>query len=77
MRFRVLYKSQTSKGSNYYKLYVEYANGVWEDAVYFGNTEPKQITKLRVYKDGWVAEIQPHTSRDKKTGQFKGKREVV
>lgn len=77
MPFQVLYRGQTSKGSNYFKLYVEYANGIWEDAVYFGNTTPKEITSLRPYKDGWIAEIQKHTSRDQKTGQFKGKRQEV
>ena len=77
MQFKVLYRRQTSKGANYYKLMVEIANGIWEDATYFGNTFPKEISSLRVYKDGWIAEIQKHTSRDQKTGQFKGKRKVV
>ena len=77
MNFVVLYKTQTSKGANYFKLLVEIANGIWEDAVYFGSTTPKQITSLRVYKDSWIAEIQKHTSRDQKTGQFKNKRKAV
>lgn len=70
----ILYKSITTKGSNYFKLLVEYANGIWEEATYFGNTTPKQVTSLKVYKDGWVAEIQKHTSRDRDSGRFKGKR---
>lgn len=74
MRFKILYKDKTSRGSNYFKLMVEIANGIWEDAVYFGNTEPKQITSVRLYKDGWIADIQKHVSRDKKTGRFKGRR---
>lgn len=74
MNFIVLYRSLTSKGSSYYKLYVEYANGIWEEAVYFGNTTPKKISSLKPYKDGWIVEIQKHTSRDQKTGQFKGRR---
>ena len=77
MNFKILYKGQTPRGANYWKLYVEYANGIWEDAVYFGNTRPTAISKLRVYKDGWIAEIQPHVSRDQKTGQFKGRRAVA
>lgn len=74
MNFMILYKSITTKGSNYFKLLVEYANGIWEEATYFGNTTPKQVTSLKVYKDGWVAEIQKHTSRDRDSGRFKGKR---
>lgn len=74
MDFKVLYRGRTERGSSYYKVMVEIANGIWEDAVYFGNTTPKQITALRPYKDGWIAEIQKHTSRDLRTGQFKGRR---
>lgn len=70
----ILYKSVTTKGSNYFKLLVEYANGIWEEATYFGNTTPKQVTSLKVYKDSWIAEIQKHTSRDRDSGRFKGKR---
>lgn len=77
MRFVILYKGKTSKGSNYYKMLVEIAEGVWEDVVYFGNTEPKEITKVRAYKDSWLAEIQAHTSRDRDTGKFKCKRVVA
>ena len=74
MNFMILYKSVTTKGSNYFKLLVEYANGIWEEATYFGNTTPKQVTSLKVYKDSWIAEIQKHTSRDRDSGRFKGKR---
>ena len=74
MNFTILYKSVTPKGSNYFKLLVEYASGIWEEATYFGNTTPKQITSLRAYKDSWIAEIQKHTSRDRDSGRFKGKR---
>lgn len=74
MNFKILYKDKTSKGSNYFKLYVEYAPGIWEDAVYFGNTTPKKISSLKAYKDGWIAEIQKHTSRDRNSGRFKCKR---
>ena len=77
MKFRILYKDVTSKGSNYFKLLVEIANGIWEEATYFGNTTPKEISSLRVYKDGWIAEIQKHTSRDRDTGKFKCKRKAV
>lgn len=74
MNFMVLYKDKTSKGSNYFKLLVEYASGIWEEAVYFGNTTPKKITSLKAYKDGWIAEIQKHTSRGRDSGRFKCKR---
>ena len=74
MNFIILHKGQTSKGSNYYKLLVEISDGIWDGAIYYGSTRPKQVTSLRVYKDSWVAEIQPHTSRDQKTGRFKSKR---
>ncbi len=71
MNFKTLYKDVTSRGSNYYKLLVEIANGIWVDAVYFGNTAPKAITKLSAGKDGWIVEIQKHQSRDRDTGRFK------
>lgn len=74
MEFKILYKAKTSRGANYYKLDVEVANGLWESAVYFGNTTPKKITKLSVYGDGFIADIQSHTSRDMKTGRFKAGR---
>lgn len=76
MNFKILYKDVTSRGSNYFKLLVEYAPGIWEEATYFGNTTPKRISSLRVYKDGWIAEIQKHVSRDKNTGRYKGKRKT-
>ena len=76
MNFKILYKDVTSRGSNYFKLLVEYAHGIWEEATYFGNTVPKKISSLKLYKDKWVAQIQKHTSRDQVTGQFKGKRSI-
>lgn len=76
MNFAILYKSKTSKGANYFKLLVEIANGIWEEATYFGSTTPRKITALVLKNDRWVAQIQKHTSRDQVTGQFKGKRRV-
>lgn len=76
MNFAILYKSKTSKGANYFKLLVEIANGIWEEATYFGSTTPKEITSLVLRNDRWVAQIQIHTSRDQVTGKFKGKRRV-
>lgn len=76
MNFKILYKDVTSRGSNYFKLLVEYAHGIWEEATYFGNTTPKKISSLKLYKDKWVAQIQKHTSRDKNTGRYKGKRKT-
>lgn len=77
MRFQILYKGTTPKGCNYFKLLVEVAHDIWEEAVYFGNTTPKAITKLRVYKDTFIAEIQKHVSRDKNTGKFKHARVIA
>ena len=74
MRFIILYRDKTSRGANYFKLLVEYATGLWEEATYFGNTTPKQVTSMRLYKDSWIVEIQKHTSRDKGSGRFKCKR---
>ena len=71
MKFLVLYKDVTSRGSNYYKLSVEIANGIWVDAVYFGNTTPKAITRVIAGNNGWMVEIQQHQSRDRDTGRFK------
>ena len=76
MNFAILYKSKTNKGANYFKLLVEIANGIWEEATYFGSTTPKEITSLVLRNDRWVAQIQSHTSRDQVTGKFKGKRRV-
>ena len=71
MNFLVLYKDKTSRGSNYYKVSVEIANGIWVDAVYFGNTVPKSISKVIATNTGWIVEIQRHQSRDRDTGKFK------
>lgn len=49
MNFAILYKDKTSKGANYFKLAVEIANGIWEEATYFGSTTPKEITSLKLY----------------------------
>ena len=74
MNFAILYKDKTSRGANYFKLLVEIAHGIWEEATYFGSTTPKEITSLTLNKDRWVAQIQKHISRDQVTSQFKGKR---
>lgn len=71
MKFLVLYKNVTSRGANYFKLLVEIANGIWVEAVYFGNTTPKAISKISLRGDSWIVEIQKHQSRDKYTGKFK------
>ena len=76
MAFKILYKSTTAKGSNYFKLLVEIANGIWEDAVYFGSTVPKKISSLTPFGDRWKAEIQSHTSRNQQTGRFQGARKI-
>lgn len=71
MNFINLYKDVTVKGSNYFKLLVEIANGVWVEATYFGNTTPKKIAKVSLKNDNWIVEIQKHQSRDRDTGRFK------
>lgn len=76
LKFTVLYKGRTKTGSNYFKLLVEIANGIWEEATYFGSTSPKEVTSLSLHGDRWIAQIQKHTSRDQITGQFKGRRKL-
>ena len=68
-------KGETSKGANYFDL--EVSNTLTGDiikCVYFGNTTPRRVvdiigrkTENAIYQ---MAIIQPHTSRDKKTGRF-------
>lgn len=77
MPFKILYKSRTARGSNYFKLLVEIASGIWEDAVYFGNTTPKKISSVSPYGNAWKVEIQPHTSRNQQTGRFQGSRKII
>lgn len=74
MNFFVSGKGLTARGSNYFDVDVEIANGIWIKSTYFGNTVPKSISSVKPSGDRWIAEIQKHTSRDKHTGQFKGKR---
>ena len=72
MNFQILEKGVTNRGANYFKLLVEVEKGVWLEATYFGNTTPKEVTKISTTKNGsLVVEIQKHTSRDKYTGKFK------
>lgn len=77
MNFITLYKNTAKNGSTYFKLYVEIASGIWVNAYYYGNTVPKKISKIYPWKDGWKVEIQQHTSRDRLTGKFNGKRKEV
>ena len=53
---------------------VDTTTGTVSKCVYFGNTRPKRVTKIDVSVKGEntyaIATIQPHTSRDKKTGRF-------
>jgi hypothetical protein len=76
MRFRIVAKGKTPKGCNYYKMDVEVANGIWISATYFGNTVPKEITRIKLCGEWWIAQIQPHTSRNRDTGRFSGRRAV-
>ena len=68
-------KKQTERGANYFDMQVvDTADGQVINCTYFGNTTPKRVTKIteRVTPEAtyYIAEIQPHTSRDKKTGRF-------
>lgn len=70
-------KSVTERGSNCFELeVVDKKSGEHKVCTYFGNTTPKTVTEVTEYvskKTGevyLVASIQPHTSRDKKTGRF-------
>lgn len=74
MNFFVSGKGLTTRGSNYFSVDVEIANGIWIKSTYFGNTTPKAISSVKPSGDRWIAEIQKHISRDQHTGQFKGKR---
>ncbi len=68
-------KKQTAKGNNYFDIEAEVvATGEIVNCVYFGNTVPKRLVDIveRETENGiyQMAIIQPHTSRDKKTGKF-------
>lgn len=75
-------KAQTSKGANYFHIHaIDLATGQIVECTYFGNTTPKRLldiivktTETGTYN---IAVIQPHTSRDKKTGKFISKRRVI
>ena len=62
-------RGTTSRGSNYFDIeVVDTTTGT------VSNTRPKRVTKIDVSVKGEntyaIATIQPHTSRDKKTGRF-------
>lgn len=76
-------RKKTSQGNNYFDIMgVEVDTGLVVQCVYFGNTVPKRLIDIveRTTQSGTyqMAIIQPHTSRDKKTGRFTSyKRAVV
>lgn len=79
-----LTKDVTSKGANYFNIMaVDNTTGEIVTCVYFGNTTPKRLLRIdEVGKDDEhiyrIGTIQPHTSRDKKTGRFiKGPRKAT
>lgn len=68
-------RGTTSRGSSYYDIeVVDTTDGTVSKCVYFGNTKPKRVTKIEHIQKGeneyFLASIQPHTSRSKKTGRF-------
>ena len=72
-----LSKGVTERGSNYFDIEaVNKTTGEQVKCVYFGNTTPKRLIDIVIQKskDGEkeysIAVIQPHTSRDRKTGRF-------
>jgi hypothetical protein len=77
-------KGLTDRGSNYFEIKaLDKSTGEIVECSYFGNTTPKRVLKIVEYttKVGTsylIAVIQPHTSRDKKTGRFiSGKRRTI
>lgn len=76
-------RKKTSQGNNYFDIMgVDTETGQIVQCVYFGNTTPKRLLGIieRTTQSGTyqLAVIQPHTSRDKKTGRFTSyKRAVV
>lgn len=68
-------KNQTERGSTYFHIEaVDLLTGQIVQCTYFGNTTPKRllevITKETESGTYNIAVIQPHTSRDKRTGRF-------
>ncbi len=72
-------RKTTAVGNNYYDIVVKNELGELCSCVYFGNTKPTKISLIREVATGanedahtyFIAVIQPHTSRDKRTGKFK------
>lgn len=69
-------KEKTEHNANCWNIVVRTDKGE-EECTYFGNTKPKKVLaiKTETTKSGTkykIAVIQPHTSRDKNTGKFKG-----
>lgn len=69
-------KGITEKGANYFEIEaIDLSSGEIAKCTYFGNTTPKRLIAIQEVetKEGKIyqmAVIQPHTSRDKKTGRF-------
>lgn len=69
-------KGTTERGQNYYDIKaLDLTNGEQVLCTYFGNTVPKRLVRIEtaVSRNGdtyYIGIIQPHTSRDKKTGRF-------
>lgn len=72
-----LTKELTERGSNCFNIEaVNTQTGEIVNCTYFGNTTPKRIISIRESGNYKIAEIQPHTSRDRKTGKFKCSRKA-
>ena len=71
-----LKKGITEHGSTYYDITAtDRTTGELVLCTYFGNTTPKRLLRIEptTSKSGetyYIGIIQPHTSRDKKTGRF-------
>lgn len=69
-------RGTTEHGSSYYDITaLDKQTGEQVLCTYFGNTVPKRLIRVEttISKSGetyYVGVIQPHTSRDKKTGKF-------
>ncbi|MCD8201948.1 MAG: hypothetical protein LUD47_07780 [Clostridia bacterium] len=76
--FELIERKTTARNQNYWTMTVVNDEGETVRATYFGNTTPTAVTKLWQNNKGyWQVEIQPHTSRDRDTGMFKGARKTA
>ena len=68
-------QQKTARGANYWNLIVFCEDVGMLECTYFGNTKPTKVEGVKVssrnHTNYFMAIIQPHTSRDMKSGKFK------